>query len=299
MVAPMESRGRNPRTDTLSDSDVDRAMLYERYPQLKTIDEELESLFFSASYAPVMYHSGHHTQAWNDFAVDWFDDGGFANVMLSVKALIEGVDVPSADVGIVRVSSGSVRQRIQTLGRVLRRGGSARRSELYVLYARDTVDENIFQDHDWDDDLANADVRHLTWAVEDGVLDGQIRPATESEIPDTDGRTVIECPETADLSQGDVYEGPRQGYRFSVDSTGRPFEQSGEGKQYIRHDAAEELAEYVTRRKGGGTVIVNKCNHAFTIVDDEPIYLASLDPTTFEYEEGTSLTDEPSSEFPF
>ncbi|SEH66783.1 Superfamily II DNA or RNA helicase [Halopenitus malekzadehii] len=298
MVAPREQRGRNPRTGSIAETDVDRAKLYDRYPQLKEIDEQLESLFFSASFAPVMYHSGHHRQAWNDFAIEWFDDDGFANVMLSVKALIEGVDVPSADVGIVRVSSGSVRQRIQTLGRVLRRGGSSDRSELYVLYARDTVDETIFHEHDWEKDLANAEVRHLTWEVEDGILDGDIRPATEAEIP-TGPVPERACPDSSDLERGDTYEGPREGYRFSVDADGRPFESSNDGRKYIKHAEADEIAEYVVQRNGGGSVLVNECNHAVMFVDSEPRFIGTLNPEEFEYQESdTSLVDEP-AEYPF
>jgi len=159
MVAPAETRGRNYRTGEIAEEYGDRQRLHDQYPGLKTVDQELENLFFDADYRPVMYHSDHRSDAWNDFAVEWFDDGGFANVMLSVKALIEGVDVPSADIGIVRVSSGSVRQRIQTFGRVLRTGEDpTATSELYVLYARNTVDEKIFREYDWDEQLAMADV---------------------------------------------------------------------------------------------------------------------------------------------
>ncbi|MFL2974137.1 MAG: helicase-related protein [Candidatus Thalassarchaeaceae archaeon] len=53
--------------------------------------------------------------------------------MLSVKALAEGVDVPSADVGIIRVSTGSVRQRIQTIGRMLRKSG-AEKATVYIFH---------------------------------------------------------------------------------------------------------------------------------------------------------------------
>jgi len=91
-----------------------------------------------------------------------------------VKALIEGVDVPSADVGIIRVSNSSIRQRIQTFGRVLRTGDDpSKQSQLYVLYARDTVDERLFKEYDWDEQLAGAEINHLYWDPEDGVLDGR------------------------------------------------------------------------------------------------------------------------------
>lgn len=307
MVAPAETRGRNYRTGEIAEEYGGRQRLHDQYPGLKTVDQELENLFFDADYRPVMYHSGHRSEAWNDFAVEWFDDGGFANVMLSVKALIEGVDVPSADIGIVRVSSGSVRQRIQTFGRVLRTGDDpTATSELYVLYARDTVDEKIFQEYDWDEQLAMADVSHLTWDPDGDWTAGDwdetasfwdcVREATAEERPSSQTGFERPVPDTETLDRGDVYPGPREGYRFSVNSEGKPFEKKGGKRIYIQNSAAEEIAGYVYQQKGGGTVVVNDANHAIMFLDGQPVFLGTLETETFQYEEkkGGSLTDEPS-----
>jgi superfamily II DNA or RNA helicase len=303
MVAPAETRGRNNRTGDVAGEFGGRQQLYDDYPGLEMADKALEELFFDADYRPVMYHSGHRSDAWNDFAVEWFDDDGFANVMLSVKALIEGVDVPSADVGIVRVSSGSVRQRIQTLGRILRTGDDPNdASELYVLYARDTVDESIFQDYDWDEQLSTADISHLTWEPDGDWTRGDwnpqasfwecVREATDDEIPA--GGTTRPVPCLDDIERGDPYEGPREGYRFSVDAEGRPFERSDSGRRFIQNDVARELAEYVYSRKGGGTVLVNEANHAIMFLEQEPIFLGTIDPAEFEYQtDEISVVDRP------
>jgi len=295
MVAPAETRGQNYRTGDISEEFGDRQRLYEQYPGLKKVDKDLENLFFDADYRPVMYHSGHRTPAWNEFAVEWFDEGGFANVMLSVKALIEGVDVPSADVGIVRVSSGSVRQRTQTLGRVLRTGNDPdETSELYVLYARNTVDENIFREYDWDDQLATAEVEHLVWDPDGDWTAGNwdteatfrecVRPADEDELPEVETGPDRPIPDPENLDRGDRYPGPQEGYRFSIDSDGRPFEKTADGRQYIRHETAEEIAEYVSRQKGGGTVRVNEANHAIVFIDSDPVFVGVTEPEDFEFE---------------
>jgi len=114
LIAPLEQRGVNPRTGELAeDAENYRTQLYEEFEGLKDADEEIEALFADPDYWPVMYHSGHSRDIWNDIAMEWFRQDGMADVMLSVKALVEGVDVPSADVGIVRVSSSSIRQRIK------------------------------------------------------------------------------------------------------------------------------------------------------------------------------------------
>ena len=46
---------------------------------------------------------------------------GTAKVVVSARSLIEGFNVPEADLGIIVASSSSARQRIQSIGRVLRR----------------------------------------------------------------------------------------------------------------------------------------------------------------------------------
>lgn len=301
LVAPHERRGRNPRTGELASEVSDRQELYERYPALKEIDLAVEDLFDNANYKPVMYHSGHSRTRWNDFAMEWFRDDGFANTMLSVKALIEGVDVPSADVGIIRVSSSSLRQRIQTLGRILRTGEDAsKRSKLYVLYAQDTVDENLFKEYDWDEQLANAEINHLEWQTEPGEpLEGRIVP-TDDPLPsgDDDSGPTATPPDVENLEVGDTYEGPRRGFEFSVNAEGRPFRKSGDGRRFIEDDVIEEAAAFVRRLKGGGTVTINEANHMVTMTDDGPVFVGvAPDPDDLTYDESkgglTGETEDP------
>jgi hypothetical protein len=229
--------------------------------------------------------------------MEWFRDEGFANTMLSVKALIEGVDVPSADVGIIRVSSSSLRQRIQTLGRVLRTGGDAtKRSKLYVLYANDTVDENLFKEYDWDEQLASAEINHLEWQTsEDDPLHGEIQSTDEPLPTGDDGWEKPEIPDVDDLERGDPYPGPRRGFEFSVDSDGRPFRKDGDRRKFITDDTIGEVASFVRGLKGGGTVIINEANHMLTQTPDGPVFLGvAQDPESFSYDEesGSALTDE-------
>lgn len=301
LVAPHERRGRNPRTGELVAGASERQELYDRYPKLEEVDLAVEELFDDPNYKPVMYHSGHSRSKWNDFSMEWFRDEGFANTMLSVKALIEGVDVPSADVGIIRVSSSSLRQRIQTLGRVLRTGGDAeKRSRLFVLYAKDTVDENLFKEYDWDSQLANAEVNHYEWRVDgDDILDGHIEEIDEPlPKPETFERAI---PDPEELKVGDEYTGPRRGFEFSVDSEGQPFREEGDRRKYITTPEIEEVAALVQDLKGGGSVSINEANHIVTQTKDGAVFLGfSPDPETFSYEErGGSLTDDAPEDLDF
>ena len=59
---------------------------------------------------------------------------GIFDVLVTCRALDEGVDVPETDVAIVVSSTSSVRQRIQRLGRVLRPAPGKPRARIYTIY---------------------------------------------------------------------------------------------------------------------------------------------------------------------
>lgn len=68
-----------------------------------------------------------------------FNAGDYPFLVTS-KVLNEGVDVPAASVGVVLSGSGSVREHVQRLGRILRRG-EGKRAVLYEVVAEDTAEE--------------------------------------------------------------------------------------------------------------------------------------------------------------
>jgi len=78
-----------------------------------------------------------------------FSDGTYGAVVTS-KVLNEGVDVPDANVAVVLSGSGSVREHVQRLGRILR-PKEGKRAILYELVSADTVETNTSErrrDHD-------------------------------------------------------------------------------------------------------------------------------------------------------
>ena len=66
---------------------------------------------------------------------------GTLNAVVTSKVLNEGVDVPEANVAIVLSGSGSVREHVQRLGRVLRKR-EGKRAVLYELISAKTGEEN-------------------------------------------------------------------------------------------------------------------------------------------------------------
>lgn len=70
-----------------------------------------------------------------------FNSGDYPFLATS-KVLNEGVDVPAATVAIVLSGSGSVREHVQRLGRILRRGKD-KRARLYEIVAEGTSEEYV------------------------------------------------------------------------------------------------------------------------------------------------------------
>ena len=146
---------------------------------------------------------------------------GAANVLVSVKAQVEGFNVPAVDVGIVVASSTSVRQRIQTLGRLLRKhkskDGIEKSSVIHVLYSADTVDERIYEKADWGSLTGDERNTYFLWDVvadeEPKVQDGPPRHPLPS---DTEIEEV--APEI-----GEEYPGKYEGIEYSVDSDGNVY----------------------------------------------------------------------------
>ena len=63
------------------------------------------------------------------------------SVLVSCKCLDEGLDVPDADIGIVLSSTSVQRQRIQRLGRILRKADGKAAASLYYIYIRQSSDD--------------------------------------------------------------------------------------------------------------------------------------------------------------
>jgi superfamily II DNA or RNA helicase len=65
---------------------------------------------------------------------------GEYHVLVTSQVLNEGVDVPAASVGIVLSGSGSIKENVQRLGRILRKYGD-KQATLYEIIAKGTAEE--------------------------------------------------------------------------------------------------------------------------------------------------------------
>ena len=147
---------------------------------------------------------------------------GIAKVIVSAKSLIEGFNVPSADVGIIVASSTSVRQRIQTIGRVLRRAkvkGQEKKAVFYVLYMSGTTDENIYEKIDWNKIIGAQHNRYFTWSLQKGLQ--------EMDGPPRNPKIYEEDIDQSILKENELYPGEYEGIEYSCDSNGNIFDSNG------------------------------------------------------------------------
>lgn len=69
---------------------------------------------------------------------------GELRILVTCRALDEGLDIPSANIGIILSSSATKRQRIQRLGRILRCSKQKKNAALYYLYIRGCSEQTTY-----------------------------------------------------------------------------------------------------------------------------------------------------------
>lgn len=68
---------------------------------------------------------------------------GTYRVLVASHVLNEGVDVPAASIAVLLSGTGSAREYIQRLGRILRKGSGQKQAKLYEVVAEETAEENV------------------------------------------------------------------------------------------------------------------------------------------------------------
>lgn len=142
---------------------------------------------------------------------------GVARVIVSAKSLVEGFNVPSADLGIIVASSGSVRQRIQSLGRLLRRKEGRNQARVVVLYVRDTQDEEIYRSADWEQVVGVGRNNYYHWQGVDTLDDWDVGLRAQPGPPRAYRPPSHEV-EVTGLAAGDAYPGRADGVDLRVDA---------------------------------------------------------------------------------
>ena len=111
----------------------------ERISQAETLYTRMRG---SVSGKAVRYHSEMNRES-RRTSLDQFRSGE-ARILISCKALDEGMDVPAAEIGIVMSCESQERQRIQRLGRILRKSPDKDTAVLYYLYVSESSEDRAY-----------------------------------------------------------------------------------------------------------------------------------------------------------
>ncbi|MDO4339444.1 MAG: DEAD/DEAH box helicase [Eubacteriales bacterium] len=88
----------------------------------------------------------------NKNTLNRFRDGEI-RILIACKSMDEGIDIPDAAVGIILSGTSVQRQRIQRLGRVIRKKEKKDRASLYYLHLKDTIEDRCFLPNSGEDHL--------------------------------------------------------------------------------------------------------------------------------------------------
>jgi len=203
--------------DSSVDFEIDSAENEERfgterlYEQMKECCRKDELPFNEACVA--IEHSGLPKDE-REKAVEGLRNGR-VQILCTVKALQEGINVPDVGMGISVASTASARQRIQTMGRILRAKRNDKRERipvnespvkrLHLIYVRDSADVEIYRKTDWnfgsDEDLN----RWHDWPyLAESAIEGE--PLVSSEKTEREAWDEIR-----NLEMPQIWNGPKVG----------------------------------------------------------------------------------------
>ena len=173
---------------------------------------------------------------------------GIARAIVSAKSLIEGFNVPSADLGIIAASTSSSRQRIQSLGRLLRKKAGGRSARVVVLYVRETEDEAIYEKSDWAGIVGAERNRYFEWHHADPAEGDWMKGLREVGHAPRAYRPPSHEIDAATLNLGDPYPAQINGVELRIDQQGNARDEAGSAIQVPRVLVAEILARNELRR---------------------------------------------------
>lgn len=109
----------------------------ESITQIEQLYQKLNRLY---PFKVGRYHSNMSTLAKQN-ALERFRNGNL-RILLTCRALDEGINVPEATIGIILSGTSMERQRLQRLGRILRKHDGKRMACLYYLFVSDSREEH-------------------------------------------------------------------------------------------------------------------------------------------------------------
>lgn len=124
----------------------------------------IHRLLLSRGMSAAMYHSGIDPTVRRD-NLRLFRRGVF-DVLVTCRALDEGINIPETRVGVIASSTASNRQRIQRLGRLLRPSPGKQRAVVYTIYATGPEERRLLQEASSDSGAGSISWRRATFLAQ-------------------------------------------------------------------------------------------------------------------------------------
>ena len=206
---------------------------------------EVETLFDRVvkKRLPVVLEHSELPNSLRDDSIEAFRNGT-ARIILSVKSLVEGFNVPSADLGIICASSSSVRQRIQSLGRMLRRKPNGEEATIYALYINNTVDVDIYKKIDWEEIVGSKRNRYFTWNPPEKSENWRTG-LLECNDPPTKFKLRSECVDVEILRLDGEYPGQLDGENLRVDNMKNLRTRNGDSIVRVEREVIDQINELI------------------------------------------------------
>jgi superfamily II DNA or RNA helicase len=118
-----------------------RALVF--HEQIAAADA-IAALLLQRGHRVAVYHSGIGSHLRQD-NLRLFRRGE-VDVLVTCRALDEGINVPDASMAVIVASTASTRQRIQRLGRVLRPASGKQNADIFTIYASEPEAERLRQE---------------------------------------------------------------------------------------------------------------------------------------------------------
>ena len=106
--------------------------------------EEIAILLNQRGHYALCYHSKLSDAIRRDNLIKF--KTGTCDVLITCRALDEGANIPQAELGIIAASTKSERQRIQRLGRVLRKFSGKKIALIYTLYSTEAEQDLLLEE---------------------------------------------------------------------------------------------------------------------------------------------------------
>lgn len=106
--------------------------------------EAIESVLTAKGLNATIYHSRLPAELRRD-NLRLYRTGVF-NILVTCRALDEGVNIPETSVAVIASSTASIRQRIQRLGRVLRPASNKKHASIYTIYMTKTEEQRLIEE---------------------------------------------------------------------------------------------------------------------------------------------------------